>query len=155
MNNAIPTPRQTFTLNFSQQEIEDKIKYISDEIPIYKYLDKNDTLNSIRVEATKSFQPQHLDIRFQNTDESTTTFEIEVSKHTGGMTNDDSSLYAKQNLDEFMGFLTKCLQGGEITEEDKKSLKSAQNKNMIMYGVITVVIIWFFLGGGLEMVLGL
>ena len=133
MSDAISTPRQTFTLKNDQKEIEEKIIYISEKLPIYKFLEKNDALNSIRVEATRSFQSQHLDFRFQESNETSTTFEVEVSKSTGGMTNDDSSLYAKKNLDDFMSYLTKCLGGYQITEEDAKSVQSEQNKNMLLY----------------------
>jgi hypothetical protein len=65
----------------------------------------------MRIEITRGFQPQHLDVRFQDNNEESTRFEFEVSKHTGGMTDDDSNLYAKQNLDEFISFLLKCLEG--------------------------------------------
>lgn len=143
MSDAISTPRQTFTLKNDQKEIEEKIRYISEKLPIYKFLEKNDALNSIRVEATRSFQSQHLDFRFQESNETSTTFEVEVSKSTGGMTSDDSSLYAKKNLDDFMSYLTKCLGGYQITEEDAKSVQSEQNKNMLLYVVFFIVIMIF------------
>ena len=61
------------------------------------------------------------------------------------MTNDDSSLYAKKNMDDVMSYLTKCLDGYVITEEDAKKLQSEQNNNMILYAVVFVIImIWIF-----------
>tara|TARA_B110000046_G_scaffold169693_1_gene189015 strand:+ start:126 stop:587 length:462 start_codon:yes stop_codon:yes gene_type:complete len=153
MSNAIPTPRQTYTLKFTRNEIENIIIYIAEKLPTYKLLDNNKTLNSIRIQVTRAFQPQHLDIRFQESEGDSTTFEIEVSKFTGGMTNDDSNLYAKKNLDEFMTFLVKCLEGYKITEEDIKNLKKGQTKNMIFYLIFFVILIWFFFGGGLEMLI--
>ena len=141
MNNAIPTPRQTFTLKNKRDSIESTIEYICNELPTYKLLEKNSSLNSIRVEITRAFQPQHLDVRFQDDKDESTTFEIEVSKHTGGMTNDDSNLYAKENLDEFMSFLTRCLDGYKITEEDKKKIKKAQTANMIFYIIFFIILV--------------
>ena len=111
------------------------------QIQTYKLLEKNSSLNSIRVEITRAFQPQHLDVRFQDDKDESTTFEIEVSKHTGGMTNDDSNLYAKENLDEFMSFLTRCLDGYKITEEDKKKIKKAQTANMIFYIIFFIILV--------------
>ena len=67
------------------------------------------------------------------------------------MTNDDSNLYAKKNLDEFMTFLVKCLEGYKITEDDIKTLKKGQNMNVIFYIIFIAILIWFFIGGGLEM----
>ena len=151
MSNAIPTPRQNYTLKFTRDEIENSIIYIAEKLPTYKLLDNNKTLNSIRVQATRALQPQHLDIRFQESEGDSTTFEIEVSKFSGGMTNDDSNLYAKKNLDEFMTFLVKCLEGYKITEDDIKTLKKGQNMNVIFYIIFIAILIWFFLGGGLEM----
>jgi len=145
MSDAISTPRQTYTLKNNQKEIEEKIRYICEKLPIYKFLEKNDALNSIRVEATRSFQSQHLDFRFQESNETSTNFEVEVSKSTGGMTNDDSSLYAKKNLDDFMGYLTKCLGGYQITEEDAKTVQSEQNKNMLFgVGFFIIIMILIF-----------
>ena len=80
MSNAIPTPRQNYTLKFTRDEIENSIIYIAEKLPTYKLLDNNKTLNSIRVQATRALQPQHLDIRFQESEGDSTTFEIEVSK---------------------------------------------------------------------------
>jgi hypothetical protein len=68
MNNAIPTPRQSYTLKYPQDKIENVIKYITETLPTYKLLEKNTVLNSIRVQVTRAFQPQHLDIRFQETE---------------------------------------------------------------------------------------
>lgn len=147
-NDAIPTPRQKYNLKYSKSKIIDCARYISEELPTYKFLNHNEHLNSIRIEITRAFQPQHLDIRFENEEENDTSFEIEISKHTGGMTNDDSNLFAKQNLDEFMTFLIKCLEGYRITEEDKKSAKKGQNKNMILYLVVTIIIVWW-IGSGI------
>ena len=143
MSDAISTPRQNFTLKNTQTEIEEKLRYITDKLPIYKFIEKNDALNSIRIEATRSFQSQHLDFRFQESKETSTTFEVEVSKSTGGMTNDDSSLYAKKNMDDVMSYLTKCLDGYVITEEDAKKLQSEQNNNMILYAVGFVILMIF------------
>jgi hypothetical protein len=145
MSDTISTPRQNFTLKNTQTEIEEKLRYITEKLPIYKFIEKNDALNSIRIEATRSFQSQHLDFRFQESNETSTTFEVEVSKSSGGMTNDDSSLYAKKNMDDVMSYLTKCLDGYVITEEDAKKLQSEQNNNMILYAVVFVIImIWIF-----------
>jgi len=77
-NNSIPTPRQTYTIKYQQDKIEEIITYIANELPTYKLLEKNKELNSIRIEITRGFQPQHLDIRFQDSNEESTTFEIEV-----------------------------------------------------------------------------
>jgi|TARA_B110000467_G_scaffold125883_1_gene118464 hypothetical protein len=143
MSDTISTPRQNFTLKNTQTEIEEKLRYITDKLPIYKFIEKNDALNSIRIEATRSFQSQHLDFRFQESNETSTTFEVEVSKSTGGMTNDDSSLYAKKNMDDVMSYLTKCLDGYVITEEDAKKLQSEQNNNMILYAVGFVILMIF------------
>jgi hypothetical protein len=148
MSNSIPTPRQTYTLKYNQNKIEEIITYITNELPTYKFLEKNTTLNSIRIQITRGFQPQHMDIRFQDTNDEATTFEIEISKHTGGMTDDDSSLYAKQNLDELMSFLTKCLDGYKITEEDKKSAQNKRLLNMLLIGVVMVAVIWW-IGAGI------
>jgi len=148
MNNAIPTPRQTYTIENTKEEIINALEYIANELPTYKLLDKNEKLNSLRIEITRGFQPQHLDVRFQETDSDKTTFEIEVSKHTGGMTNDDSNLYAKKNLDECMGYLIKCLDGYKITEEDKQAVKKSQMTNVLIVGVIMVVLIWW-IGSGI------
>ncbi len=152
-NNAVATPRQTYTLNFPKKEVESKIKYLCEKLPTYNFLNQNDTLNSIRVEAKGAFLSQHLDFRFQNSDESTCVFELEVSKNTGGMTNDDSILKAKKNMDEIMEYLTKCLGGYEITEEDINKLKKSQTNTMIFYVIAIIIIIWFFFGGGLEMLI--
>ncbi len=143
MSNSIPTPRQTYTIKYQKENIKEMLKYIAEELPTYKFLESNDTLDTLRIEITRGFQPQHLDIRFQKEEEDTTTFEIEVSKHTGGMTDDDSSLYAKQNLDEIMSFLTKCLDGYKITEEDKKSAQNKQTTNVIIGIVIAIIAIWW------------
>jgi len=143
MSDTISTPRQNFTLKNTQTEIEEKLRYLTDKLPIYKFIEKNDALNSIRIEATRSFQSQHLDFRFQESNETSTTFEVEVSKSTGGMTNDDSSLYAKKNMDDVMSYLTKCLDGYVITEEDAKKLQSEQNNNMILYAVGFVILMIF------------
>ena len=143
MSDTISTPRQNFTLKNTQTEIEEKLRYITDKLPIYKFIEKNDALNSIRIEATRSFQSQHLDFRFQESNETSTTFEVEVSKSTGGMTNDDSSLYAKKNMDDVMSYLTKCLDGYVISEEDAKKLQSEQNNNMILYAVGFVILMIF------------
>lgn len=152
-NNAITTPRQTFTLNYSKNEVENKIKYLCEKLPTYVFLNQNETLNSIRVEAKGAFTSQHLDFRFQHTDENSCAFELEVSKSTGGMTNDDSILKAKKNMDEFMEYLTKCLAGYEITEDDVAKLKKAKSNSMIFYIIFFIIIIWFFFGGGLEMLI--
>jgi len=117
-------------------------------MPTYKFLNQNDTLNSLRIEITRGFQPQHLDFRFEESDSSNCNFEIEVSKHTGGMTDDDSNLYAKKNLDEIMEFLVKCLEGYKITEEDKKSAKSQQTTNVIIAIVVFIAIVWW-IGSGI------
>ena len=150
MANPIPTPRQNFTLKHKQDKIEETLKYIANELPTYKINQKNEALNSIRVEITRGFQPQHLDIRFdeEKSNEDSTTFEIEVSKHTGGMTDDDSNLYAKQNLDEIMDYLVKCLDGYKITEEDKKSAKNKQLLNMIIVIIVLAIFIWW-IGDGI------
>lgn len=144
MHNSIPTPRQTFKIKYPKDKIKETIKYFSEELPTYKFLENNEKLDSIRIQITRGFQPQHLDIRFQEDNEEFTKFEIEVSKHTGGMTDNDSSLYAKQNLDEFMSFLIKCLEGYKITDEDKKSAQNKQLQNMLIVTVIIVVIILWF-----------
>ena len=89
MSNAIATPKQLYTLKYPRTEIEKVIRYVCDELPTYKFLAKNDTLNSIRVEARGAFLSQHLDFRFQPSDNESCVFELEVSKSTGGMTNDD------------------------------------------------------------------
>jgi hypothetical protein len=102
----------------------------------------------MRIQITRGFQPQHLDIRFQNTSDDSTTFEIEVSKHTGGMTDDDSSMYAKQNLDELMSYLTKCLDGYKITEDDKKSAQNKQLTNVVLVLIIVAAGIWW-VGSGI------
>jgi hypothetical protein len=143
MSNSIPTPRQTYNINYSKDKIKETIKYIAEELPTYKFLENNEQLDSMRIQITRGFQPQHLDIRFQEASAESTKFEIEVSKHTGGMTNDDSSLYAKQNLDELMSFLLKCLDGYKITEEDKKSAQNKQLINMLVVGVVMVILIWW------------
>ena len=148
MNNSIPTPRQTYTIKYSKNKIKETIKYIAEEFHTYKFLENNEQLDSIRIQITRGFQPQHLDIRFQEDNEELTKFEIEVSKHTGGMTDDDSNLYAKQNLDEFMSFLLKCLDGYKITDEDKKSVQNKQLVNMLVVGVILVAVIWW-IGSGI------
>jgi len=149
MSNSIPTPRQTFTLKYGQDKIEEMITYIANEMPTYKFINKNEALNSIRIEITRGFQPQHLDIRFQNnSDESTTSFEVEVSKHTGGMTDDDSNLYAKKNLDQLMDFLVRCLEGYKITEEDKKSAKNAQLITIFFISLLVIAFIWW-VGSGI------
>ena len=149
MRNSIPTPRQTFTLKYGQDKIEEMITYIANEMPTYKFINKNEALNSIRIEITRGFQPQHLDIRFQNnSDESTTSFEVEVSKHTGGMTDDDSNLYAKKNLDQLMDFLVRCLEGYKITEEDKKSAKNAQLITIFFISLLVIAFIWW-VGSGI------
>ena len=149
MSNSIPTPRQTFTLKYGQDKIEEMITYIANEMPTYKFIIKNEALNSIRIEITRGFQPQHLDIRFQNnSDESTTSFEVEVSKHTGGMTDDDSNLYAKKNLDQLMDFLVRCLEGYKITEEDKKSAKNAQLLTIFFVSLLVIAFIWW-VGSGI------
>jgi hypothetical protein len=152
-NNAIAPPKQSFTLNFSKKEVENKIKYLCEKLPTYFLLNQNETLNSIRIEAKGAFLSQHMDFRFQNTDENICIFELEVSKSTGGMTNDDSILKAKKNIDEFMEYLTKCLEGYEITEEDIKKLKKSQTNSMIFYIIFFIILLWFFFGGGLEMLL--
>ena len=152
-NDAIATPRQSFTLNYSRSEVESKIKYLCDKLPTYNFLNQNDALNSIRVEAKGAFQSQHLDFRFQNDTENTCVFELEVSKTTGGMTNDDSIYKAKKNLDEFMEYLTKCLAGYEISDEDINKLKKNQTNSMIFYIIFFIIIVWFFFGGGLEMLI--
>ena len=138
-NNAVATPRQTYTLNFPKKNVESKIKYLCDKLPTYNFLNQNETLNSIRVEAKGAFLSQHLDFRFQNSDESTCVFELEVSKSTGGMTNDDSILKAKKNMDEFMEYLTKCLGGYEITEDDINKLKKAKNNSIIFYIIFFII----------------
>ena len=147
MSNSIPTPRQTFTIKYSKNSIKETIKYIADELPTYKFLENNEKLDSIRIQITKGFQPQHLDIRFQEDNDELAKFEIEVPKHTGGMTDDDSNLYAKQNLDELMSFLLKCLDGYKITDEDKKSTQNKQLVNIIIVGVVLVIVIWWFGSG--------
>jgi hypothetical protein len=152
-NNAIATPRQTFNLNFPKKEVENKIKYLCEKLPTYNFLSENDTLNSLRVEAKGAFLSQHLDFRFQSLDENTCVFELEVSKSTGGMTNDDSILKAKKNMDEFMEFLTKCLGGYEISEEDINTLNKNKNNSVIFYIIFFIIIFWFFFGGGLDMLI--
>jgi hypothetical protein len=148
MSNSIPTPRQRYSLKYPKEKIVTTLKYISEEMPTYKFLNQNDTLNSLRIEITRGFQPQHLDFRFEESDSSNCNFEIEVSKHTGGMTDDDSNLYAKKNLDEIMEFLVKCLEGYKITEEDKKSAKSQQTTNVIIAIVVFIAIVWW-IGSGI------
>jgi hypothetical protein len=148
--NAISTPKQVFNLKESRKVVEDKIKYLCEKLPTYNFLNQNDILNSIRIESVGAFQKQHLDFRFQDSDENTCVFELEVSMATGGMTSGDSILKAKKNMDEFMEYLTKCIGGYEITEEDVKKLKSAKNKNMLLYLIFFIVfgVIWYkFLGG--------
>ncbi|WP_445956228.1 hypothetical protein [Yeosuana sp.] len=153
MSNAIATPKQVFTLKYSRKQIEETIKYICEKLPTYNFLSQNDTLNSLRIEAKGAFLTQHLDFRFQNSDEDTCVFELEVSKSTGGMTNDDSILKAKKNMDEFMDYLTKCINGYQITEEDINKLKSSRTNSIILYIIVIALIIWFFFGGGLEMLI--
>lgn len=152
-SNAIATPRQSFTLNFPKKDVENKIKYLCEKLPTFNFLNQNETLNSIRVEAKGAFLSQHLDFRFQNSESNICIFELEVSKSTGGMTNDDSILKAKKNMDEFMEYLTKCLEGYEITEEDINKLKKNQMNNMIFYIIFFIILLWFLFGGGLEMLL--
>jgi hypothetical protein len=148
MSNAVPTPRQTFTLKHSQENIEKILMYICEELPTYKFLNKNDTLNSLRIQITRGIQPQHLDFRFQETEDDKSVFEIEVSKHTGGMTNDDSMLYAKRNLEECVDFLIKCLDGYKITEEDKSKAKNNQTLNVVLVIVVTALFVWW-IGSGI------
>jgi hypothetical protein len=143
MSNSIPTPRQTFTLKYGQDKVEEMITYIASEMPTYKFINKNDALNSIRIEITRGFQPQHLDIRFQGNSDGSTAFEVEVSKHTGGMTDDDSNLYAKKNLDQFMDFLVRCLEGHKITEEEKKSAKNNQLVTVLVISALVIAGIWW------------
>ena len=148
-NNGIPTPRQTYTLKYSKESIIEKLKYIALEMPTYKYISYNQDLNTLRIEITRSFQPQHLDFRFDETiSNDETKFEVEVSKHTGGMTDDDSSLHAKKNLEEIMDFLIKCLKGYLISEEDKKAAKKGQIGNMIFVAVVFVAVVWW-IGSGI------
>jgi hypothetical protein len=149
-NNAIATPKQTFTIKFSRAEVEKKIKYLCEKLPTYEFLNQNEVLNSIRVEAKGAFTNQHMDFRFQSSEGDTCIFELEISKSTGGMTNDDSILKAKKNMDEFMEYLTKCLEGYEITEEDVAKLKKSKTNSMIFYVIFFIIIVWFFFGGGLE-----
>jgi len=145
MSNAISTPRQTFTLDFSREDVESKIQYVCDRLPTYVFKDKNDALNSIRVEATQAIQTQHMDFRFQDSEEGKCKFELEISKSTGGMTDDDSTMFAKKNMEEFMDYLTKCLGGYEISDADVQEIKSAQSKNVILYIIVFVLImIWIF-----------
>ena len=113
-----------------------------------KFLNKNDTLNSLRIQITRGFQPQHLDFRFQETEDDKSVFEIEVSKHTGGMTNDDSMLYAKRNLEECVDFLIKCLDGYKITEEDKSKAKNNQTLNVVLVIVVIALFVWW-IGSGI------
>ena len=40
MSDAISTPRQNFTLKNTQAEIEEKLRYITDKLPIYKFIEK-------------------------------------------------------------------------------------------------------------------
>ena len=42
MGNSIPTPRQTFTLKYEQNKIEEIITYIANEMPTYKFIKKNE-----------------------------------------------------------------------------------------------------------------
>jgi len=42
-----------------------------------------------------------------------------------------------------MSYLTKCLDGYVITEEDAKKLQSEQNNNMILYAVGFVILMIF------------
>lgn len=151
-NNAVATPKQTFTLNFSRSEVENKIRYMCEKLPTYVFLNHNEVMNSIRVEAKGAFTNQHMDFRFQPSSDGTCVFELEISKSTGGMTNDDSMLKAKNNMDEFMEYLTKCLGGHEITEEDVAKLKKNKANSMVFYVIVGIVLIWFFFGGGFEMV---
>ena len=148
MSNSIPTPRQTYTIKYKKDLIKKTIKYIADELPTYKFLENNEHLDSIRIQITRGFQPQHLDIRFQEDNDEQTKFEIEVSKHTGGMTDDDSNLYAKRNLEELMSFLLKCLDGYKITDEDKKSARNKQLATIIIVSAVVVVAIWW-IGSGI------
>ena len=74
MSNSIPTPRQTFTIKYSKDSIKETIKYIADELPTYKFLENNEKLDSIRIQITRGFQPQHLDIRFQEDNDEFTHF---------------------------------------------------------------------------------
>ena len=64
------------------------------------------------------------------------------------MTDDDSSLYAKENLDEIMNYLVKCLDGYKITEEDKKSAQNKQLLNMLIVVIVLAFFIWW-IGDGL------
>ena len=69
------------------------------------------------------------------------------------MTNDDSILKAKKNMDEFMDYLTKCLVGYEITEGDINKLNKSQTNTMIFYVIAIIIIIWFFFGVVIEMLI--
>ena len=90
-----------------------------------------------------------MDFRFDDTEDlSKCSFEIEVSKSTGGMTDDDSSLYAKKNLEESMDFLVKCLGGYEITEADKKAASKNQQQNIITALIVFIAVIWW-IGSGI------
>ena len=42
-----------------------------------------------------------------------------------------------------MSFLTKCLDGYKITEEDKKSAQNKQTTNVIIGIVIAIIAIWW------------
>lgn len=149
MSNSIPTPRQKFTLNFAKSDVIAKLKYVADELPTYKFISHNETLNSVRIEITRGFQPQHLDFRFDELEDlSKCSFEVEVSKNTGGMTDDDSNLYAKKNLEESIDFLVKCLGGYEITEEDKKAASKNQLQNIIIGLIVIIAAIWW-IGSGI------
>ena len=152
-NSAVAPPKQNFVLDYPKEDVENKIKYLCEKLPTYNFLNQNDALNSIRVEAKGAFLSQHLDFRFQKVDENKCVFELEVSKSTGGMTHDDSLLKAKKNMDEFMDYLTKCLDGYEITQEDISKLKKSQVNTMIFYLIFSIIIIWFLFGGGLEMLI--
>jgi len=153
MSNAVPTPKQTFNLDYSQEKVEQTIKSICEKLPTYNFISSNQSLRSIRVEAKGAFLSQHLDFRFQNSNNESCQFELEISKSTGGMTNDDSMLKAKKNMDEFMDFLTRCLEGYEITEEDVSNLKKSQANSVIFYIIAIIILVWFFFGGGLELLI--
>lgn len=41
-NNAVATPKQTFTLNFSRSEVENKIRYMCEKLPTYVVINQTD-----------------------------------------------------------------------------------------------------------------
>ena len=129
-----PNPSRELDLDFPINEIKQKIDAVIEagKLAGYKTLEKNDLFNTYRISIVSGVLVGILNITLNKVDESKTNWKSEIMNAAGGKA--EPAVLARFQ-DEFLGILSKALNGEEVNSELIKT-----NKSGGCLGIIAVLI---------------